>query len=123
MNYFTGRTENPTYIADSSLKRIKSIKHHSYSASNVTYVMLFDSVPLKVGSYSQNTASERFIFTITGMSSLSIRPSTMSKTLSGIVYLAGTNINNRWNVVSLNVVANTYFTYERDNGYADSLNV
>lgn len=62
MSYFSGRTENPTYIQDSSLKRIKSIKYHEFIGSNASYFMLFDTTPLKIGVYSQNAVFSSVIF-------------------------------------------------------------
>ncbi len=52
----SGGSIHSGYLLDSSLKRIKSIKYHEYSGSNVSFVMLFDTENVKIGHFSVNQA-------------------------------------------------------------------
>lgn len=123
MSYFSGKTENPIYIQDSSLKRIKSIKYHEFSGGNASYFMLFDTDPLKVGVYSENSVFPSVIFEILGTISYSIKPSSMAKSSSGWIFIAGTNTNNRFTVACLNVNTNQVRRYFINDGYADTLHI
>ncbi len=53
MHYFTGKSEDTSYITDSSLVSIRSIFHSTETTFQVVR-MLFEHAPMKVGVYKTN---------------------------------------------------------------------